>query len=293
MKKVLVTGGTGIIGVNLINRLKQNPDLDIDSHSSSCYSLLYMPSCKRIGGAGKYDIIYHLAGYGQPKKFNINPELTHQLNTTAIHNLLQRKLKSNGRFIFMSTSEIYNGGYSNKETDAITLNPSNPRGCYTSGKLCGEEILRYSGVNATVIRICLAYGPGFKVGDTRVLYELVHKALTTGCINLMDQGLAFRNYIYIDDALDMLFKILDKKQKGFQLYNIGGKQSIRIIDVAHIISELTGAKVIPGPASGTLVGSPDFAGVNIDKFEDEYGPQSFVDIKTGIRNCIEWYRSIL
>ena len=123
-KKILITGASGLIGVYLVSCLKQimkthNIDIfvwvqnDIDIIFSDIFhdctiiknditdisSFLKLP---------EFDCIIHAAGYGQPDKFMDDKIKTISLNTTSTIELFN-KLKTNGKFLFISTSELYSG----------------------------------------------------------------------------------------------------------------------------------------------------------------------------------------
>ena len=97
-------------------------------------------------------------------EFMQNPVKTLQLNTSTTL-LLFEKLLPGGKFLFISTSELYSGLSHPPFTEQQigTTNTTHPRACYIEGKRCGEAIVnafREQGVNAKSARLALAYGPG-------------------------------------------------------------------------------------------------------------------------------------
>ena len=90
----------------------------------------------------KFDVVIHSAGYGQPDKFMANPMLTLSLNTLVTEQLL-RLVNQNGKFLFVSSSEIYSG-LSNppfKESQSGTTNTNHPRAPYIEAKRTGEAMV--------------------------------------------------------------------------------------------------------------------------------------------------------
>ncbi|NCX26380.1 MAG: NAD-dependent epimerase/dehydratase family protein, partial [Burkholderiaceae bacterium] len=81
--------------------------------------------------------------YGQPQKFCEKPDKTFALNTISLI-FLSEKVKKDGQFIFLSTSEIYAEGDGNKEDSIISINPNNGRNCYILSKIFGETFLSLS-----------------------------------------------------------------------------------------------------------------------------------------------------
>lgn len=138
------------------------------------------------------DVIIHAATYGQPAMFMENPLATLKLNTTATFVLLD-KLLPGGKFLFLSSSEVYSGltNAPFTENQIGTTNPAHPRSCYIEAKRCGEAICsvyRANGIDAKSVRLSLAYGPGTRVGDKRVINSFIEQALRAKVIRLLDRG---------------------------------------------------------------------------------------------------------
>ena len=296
-KDVLVTGASGVIGYNLVHSLK-NAGANVTAlfrtkrekpFDFSDVELILVDVCdlEEIARLPRYDAVFHLAGFGQPKLFTKDKVKTFELNTYPIPTLME-KVKSGGHFLFMSSSEVYGSGSNHREDDAIQFVDSN-RSCYVLGKLVGEFLVQNSqerGINVKSVRICLAYGAGFTKDDTRVLTELIFKGLNHKNVNLMDDGAALRKYIYVNDALEMISNIM--LNGSHQVYNVGGLESISIKTLAESIAKHTGSTVEFGPAYNSLAGSPNEAGVNIQRYLNEFNALEFTTINEGIEKCVEW-----
>lgn len=306
-KKILITGATGIIGIQIYKFLKKYKTTIhihyLNEMDEEILKVFKEVTFKRfdITNLNKlnrleddYDIIFHCAGYGQPQKFTKDPEKTFTLNTFSLMTLA-KKVKTGGHFLFISTSEIYSNNENTNENEFIKINLNNSRNCYILGKICGEQSLEWiakkRNFNFKNIRVCLAFGPYFKRCDTRVLSELIFKALINKEIKLIDDGSALRKYIYVEDAVKMIFNILINGKQN--IYNIGGKEEISILNLAKIISSITKSKIIIGKNENKLLNSPSFAGVCIDRYENEFGKISLTSIEEGIKKSIKWAKKIL
>ena len=280
MKTCLVTGAYGLVGSTICRILKeQYPDLDV-----SKVKLDNVPK-------GQYDYIIHAAGYGQPQMFGKDKAKTIEINTELTDWLLRTHLKKTGSFMFISSSEVYSGVQGPHSEDMIgTTSPQHPRACYIEGKRCGEAICmayKEQGYDVKIARLALAYGPGTKKGDTRVLNQFIEQALTMGRILLMDKGEAERTYCYVGDAAEMILDILFKGKDV--VYNVGGLSEVTIANLAALIATMTGVDFILGNKS--LEGSPPDVRLDLRKTLREF-PRDFVSLYDGLNNTIEYQKHL-
>ncbi len=311
-KTILITGASGLIGVYFLACLRDlvlNQKVSIDVHAViQSEPLPYLSELFAYPGATFHrgdmtdaafcaslpeaDYIIHAASYGQPGRFMENPVKTLQLNTASTF-LLFDKLKSGGKFLFISTSEVYSGlpNPPYREDQIGLTNTTHERSCYIEAKRCGEAICnayRSRGVQAKSARLCLAYGPGTKPHDARVINTFIYKALQ-GNIDLMDQGTAKRTYCYVADAVEILWHILLKGNDA--IYNVGGMSKTTIAELANKIGEYTGVPVVfPEDSKKTLTGAPDDVCLNMEKAKNEFGKSEYVSLDEGLKNTIEWQK---
>jgi len=310
-KSILVTGASGLLGTYFIATLKEicrqldSPPLVIaviHSPLAPFQENLFdfkqlnvwegdLTSIEFCHSLPRVDYIIHAAGYGQPAKFTQDQLRTLKINTMTTL-LLAEKLHPNGKFLFISTSEVYSG-LSNppfSETQIGTSNTLHARASYIEGKRTGEticNIYRNNGLNFKSARLALAYGPGTKNGDRRVLNELIKKAFE-GKIELVDQGQAWRTYCYVSDAVETMWEILLHGTES--IYNVGGKSRTTIAQLAEQISKLLEVSVkIPDIERG-LTGAPDDVYLNLSKIETEFGKTKFVNLEEGLSRTIAWQK---
>lgn len=309
-KTILITGASGIVGTYFLECLHhlsavQKMNLQVlavmknepPAHLLECLSL---PNIRILRGdladtefyplLPEADFIVHAAGYGQPGAFLANPKATIQLNTTATIALLD-KVKKDGKFLFISSSEVYSGMRNppHKETEIGLTNTDHPRSCYIEGKRCGEAICnayRSAGVDAKAARLCLAYGPGTRPGDHRALNTFIEKALKVRHIRLLDAGKARRTYCYISDAVSIMWRILLEGKES--IYNVGGTSSVTIAGLAQQIGAILNVPVALPENSETLQGAPEDVRLDLTKVEKEFGPLSYVSLQEGLKRTIDW-----
>lgn len=286
--KLLITGAYGLVGSAICKLLEKDfPDIEITK--IKCDEIY---SYGEICFEDDYDYIIHAAGYGQPQKFSENKVRTININTDLTRDLIKYVLKPQGKFLFVSSSEIYSGAPSpHKETDIGTTTPQHPRACYIEGKRCGEAICmayKEQGYDVKIARLALAYGPGTKKGDTRVLNQFIEQALTTGKIQMKDRGRKWRTYLYVEDAAQMLLNVLFKGK--YDVYNIGGESSLSIGDLARSVAHLMGdIEVIEGERG--LEDAPGDVDLMVERYKSEF-PIEFTKIGEGLKKTIEYQKTL-
>lgn len=240
------------------------------------------------------DYILFGAGYGQPAKFMADPLKTLRINTSGLNSVF-RSLARNGRMLYLSSSEIYSGNENPPyvESQAGNTTPQHPRACYIEAKRCGEAICeahnaaKDHGITAVSARVALAYGPGTRKNDDRVINQFIRKALANKAINMRDDGRAFRTYCYVADCVKMLFTIW-LRGKG-SVYNVGGRSTLTIAELADKIGKLCGASVTAPPGSFDD-GAPKVVNMSIAKYMIEFENPVMTDIDRGLERTIAWQK---
>jgi len=312
-KTVLVTGASGLIGTYIlaclnetINRTQRFINVFAVIHSSpptNYFSLFKENNFQFIRGdltdsnfclnLPNADYIIHAAGYGQPGRFMQSPIKTIQINSTVTQSLLE-KLNNHGKFIFLSSSEVYSGlkNVPYKESDIGNTNTNHFRSCYIEGKRCGEAICyayRSQGAEAKSARVALAYGPGTRVGDRRVLNAFIEKGLN-GKINLLDQGKSKRTYCYVADTVEIMWNILLFGKEP--IYNIGGVSTTTIAALAREIGEILNVPVVFPNENNNIKGAPVDVSLDMSLVKHEFNKNDYIPLKVGLARTIEWQKSL-
>jgi len=303
---ILVTGSSGVIGSYLIQKLLQEyPSASLYGTTFQQSSTIHYTNNKNIhlipyslifGLEQKFDQIWHLATYGQPAKFIKNWQQVLNLNTEDIIKLC-RLLKPNGKFLYASSSEIYGSPGLNKETDMPASYTCTPRSIYIDSKRLGESIINslLPKENYRIFRICLAYSPYFLKNDNRVLYELILKALSNNKIQLLDEGSAIRQYLFIEDACKMMIQITNTIYKKLlikntqPIFNISNStEPITIYELAKLIGENLQVPIIKGSKNSNPHAAPKIVKVYPERFLNLFPDFKFTTIRDGIAKvCFE------
>jgi UDP-glucuronate decarboxylase len=304
-KTVLITGATGLLGTNLLACLallkESGMRVEVFGHCHSTpvnhtLQIAERGSFNLVQGSNfkPADIVIHAAGYAQPAVFMSNPAETIGINTTLTQKLLEG-LKPDGRFLFLSSSEVYSGLSSVADELQIgTTNPYHSRACYIEGKRCGEALVnahrKQNGISTASARVALTYGPGTKKHDTRVLNQFIEKALVNKKINLMDSGEAIRTYCYVSDAVETLWNIVLHGTQA--VYNVGGVSIASIAELASMVGHLMSAEVVIPEKSDGSPGASQEVRMSLARIREEFGKTDYVALEAGLKTTIEYQREL-
>jgi dTDP-glucose 4,6-dehydratase/UDP-glucuronate decarboxylase len=313
-KRVLVTGGTGLLGRYIVrtigwaNSIQRNncKILAVGRHISKSdrdfgkkYGVTYVQKdiSKPFSMPGRFDFIFHAAGYAQPAKFIANPLATIRINIDATANLLELAKKSNGVFVFFSSAEIYGemapGMKSASEEYQGLLSTSNPRAVYGEAKRLAETLIaahvRQFGTKGKIVRISHTYGPGITYDDSRVFGDFMRKAAQDGRITMLDAGTSTKTYGYVADVIAMILSVALLGEE--MVYNVGGKDSASIRQLAEYIAKLTNAQVyVPEEISkkAHIGHDPKVVRLNIEKIKRLNNKITFTPLQEGLKKMIAW-----
>ncbi len=302
--KILITGGSGVVGLHLRAALLQSGvpteniictyfSRNIDQLRSIFTGIKFIKysDLKELDD-GIFDLIIHCATYGQPLLYSKMPLETLTLNTCDQFTLL-KKLAPSGAYGFISSSDVYAGNlnFPLKESELGISDPWSERACYFEGKRSGEAIVNAAisaGYNAKAFRLALGFGAGFSVDDQRVLYQFVKSAQLSKIIEMRDAGRAMRTYgSLVDCSRLILMGLLGGRSN---VYNIGGRERCSILELAQIIGGIANVEVIPGPdepISDVLKAAPNEVWLDISRVLQEF-PIALETLDRGLDRVFQW-----
>jgi UDP-glucuronate decarboxylase len=272
---ILISGGTGLIGSFLIDTIMYRNN----EYSMACqiYALgrneekarerftycwnndLFQFIVHDINYPIKSDklrkigYVLHLASNTHPLAYSTDPIGTITTNIIGVKNMLDFSVTYDAdRFAFASSNEIYgeNRGDVEKFDEHYCgyIDCNTMRAGYPESKRCGEALcqayFKQKNLNIVIPRLTRSYGPTLLNSDTKALSQFIHKAIHGENIVLKSAGTQYYSYTYVADAVSGLLTILLSGQTG-EAYNIADEASdITLKDLAAIIAESCGRKVV-------------------------------------------------
>jgi|YNPMSStandDraft_1061717.scaffolds.fasta_scaffold00088_30 UDP-glucose 4-epimerase len=253
--KILVTGGAGYIGTELIRQLVTLQEVEqiflYDNLSRNNYNIFIHSGIKRgkvkfIKGelldsrllkevVKQVDVVYHLAARVSTPMTNESSHLFEQVNHWGTAELVYAIEESSvKKFLYLSSASVY--GASSDEVDINTT--PNPQTFYSISKYRGEQhVARLFNVIPTyIIRCGNVYGYGISMRFDAVINRLMFDASFIKLINIYGDGLQRRSFIYIDTIADILKNILFSDLPS-GIYNAVTKV-LSILEIAEEIKEL-------------------------------------------------------
>jgi len=310
MSNILVTGGLGLIGHNVVANLQQQGHSVVITDTRTTYGIipkdeidyLMTERLKKIQPGKihavdiigdsidwlfekyKFDIVIHMASFPRQKVVNANPRLGAQTMMEGLLNLCEASKKHNvKKFVYISSSMVY-GDFTNDVTEDYDCKP---QGQYGIMKLAGEHLVKdYSRRNCfsyTIIRPSAVYGP-LDVED-RVIAKFMLTAMRGGVLNVNGANETL-DFTYVEDAACGIVAAALSDNTLNKTYNITKSHSRTLLEAAQLALKLAGG--------GTLVVKdkdadfPSRGALNIDAARKDFGYDPKVDVEEGFQKYYDW-----
>ena len=308
--RILVTGGLGFLGINLLKLLVRQCDevICIDHFGSSDsrnfklaqnlgVKIIKHDINKPINFKGNIDQIYHMASRASPVDYQLHPVETSMTGALGTANMLDLARKKNARILFTSTSEVYGDPkeFPQKELYWGNVNPVGVRSCYDESKRFGEALMmayhREFGVDVKIVRIFNSYGPGMRIDDGRVISNFINQAIRDKHLTIYGNGKQTRSFCYVDDTVEGIHTMMNIESFVGPV-NIGNPAEIRILSLAKMILNISKSKskIIfkPLPFDDPVKRIP---GIETAKQRLNWKPK--ISLKEGLIRTIDYYKNLL
>ncbi|MDR3442144.1 MAG: dTDP-glucose 4,6-dehydratase [Legionella sp.] len=329
--KILVTGGAGFIGSalirNLINNTK-NEIINVDKltyaanleslntvNSSERYCFEPVDICcrdelKRIFATYQPDAVIHLAAESHVDRSISGPGEFIQTNIVGTYLLLEaarehwlslpETSKEHFRFLHISTDEVY-GDLDGRDEFFLESSSYAPSSPYSASKASSDHLVnawhRTYGFPVLMTHCSNNYGP-YQFPE-KLIPGLILKALQGQPLTIYGDGLQIRDWLYVDDHVEALYKVLLNGTVG-DVYNIGGFNEKTNLEVVKEICDLL-EELAPVKPAGVLnyidlithvtdrSGHDRRYAIDANKIKETLGWTPRETFHTGLRKTVQWY----
>ncbi|GAA2493759.1 UDP-glucuronic acid decarboxylase family protein [Streptomyces gobitricini] len=239
------------------------------------------------------DLVLHFASPASPADYLRLPLHTLEAGSLGTRHALALAHRSDARFLFASTSEVYGDPQQHPQNERYwgNVNPVGPRSVYDEAKRFGEALTtaeaEVHGTDAGIVRLFNTYGPRMRGHDGRAVPTFVRQALSGEPLTVTGDGLQTRSLCYIDDTVRGILAAAAHGLRG--PVNIGNPTEITMLELARLVIELTGSgseiRFIERPTDDPAVRCPD---ITLARDKLEWEPR--VDAEEGLRRTIAWFR---
>jgi UDP-glucose 4-epimerase len=317
--RILVTGGAGFIGSNLVDALMQqghevtvidnlsvgkagniSHHLEDDRFHFVNDSILNVSTLERL--VRQVDMIYHLAAVVGVKYVVEDPLSAIITNVRGTENVLELAFKYWVKTVVASSSEIY--GKSSRvplheDDDRLLGSTTVSRWSYSDAKAIDEYYaLAYAkkGLPAVVVRYFNAFGPRLDPrGYGSVIAKFLTQALRGEPLTVFGDGEQTRCFTYVSDTVDGTIRAGTVGEAVGQVFNIGSNRETSVNELAHLIRELTGSgsEIVQVPYASAY--GLDFEETrrrvpDVGRARQVLGFEARTSLEVGLQNTMSWFR---
>jgi UDP-glucuronate 4-epimerase len=309
--KIMVTGGLGLIGHNVVSKLEQQGHDVIVTDTKTNYGIIPQDELdyliaerrKKIITDRIYSIdiadhdgidwlirthqpeaVIHLASFPRQKVVNADPPQGSRTMSQGLLNLLEASKAHNvSKFVYISSSMVY-GDFTDDVREDATCRP---QGQYGIMKLAGEWLVqdysRRGCFDHVIIRPSAVYGE-LDVED-RVISKFLSTAMRGGILKV-NGATETLDFTYVTDAADGIVSATLSDQATNKIYNITKSHSWSLIDAANLAVRIVGKGTVE--VRDKDVDFPSRGALNIDAARKDFGYNPQVDIEEGFQRYYDW-----
>ncbi len=317
MKNIIVTGGLGFIGSNLIDLLLKKKfkviNIDKATYSSNLYNTKEFKNSnnykyikcdindkklKKIIFRFKPNCIFNLAAETHVDRSIDNPESFIQSNIVGVYNILEifkeYSKKYRSKLIHISTDEVYGDVLKGRSKENHPYLPSSP---YAASKAASDHLvssyIRTYRIPAMITNCSNNYGP--RQHPEKLIPKLIYNILNNKPLPIYGKGLNSREWIYVEDHCEALLKVYQKGKVG-EFYNIGSNKNLNNLQVCRELIN-TAKKIIELGKKVKISFVKDRPGhdvryaLNSNKIKKKLKWHPKTNFKKGIELTLKWYKN--
>jgi len=322
--RVLITGGAGFIGTNLVKTLLAlHPESQItvldnfvtgrrenvaswsnNEHDADRVELVEHDITdifwlqKFLEENEPWTLILHFASPASPPRYQAEPILTYQVNTATTHELAKAATRMGARMLFASTSEVYGDPLEHPQKESYwgNVNPNGVRSCYDEAKRLGETICgvwhRDFGGDIRLIRIFNTYGPQMDPYDGRVIPDFCLRALQDQPVRIFGDGMQTRSFCFVEDLVDGILKYVSADGLDGETINLGNPQEFTLLELLSELESVLG-KELPREYHPLPGDDPKRRRPDISKAKELLGWEPKISLSQGLHPTVSYFRNVL
>ena len=315
-KKIIITGGLGFIGSNLIELLVKKKyhviNLDKVSYSSNFYNVKDLKINKNYKFI-KCDInnktkifsilkkekplaLFNLAAESHVDRSIDSPYPFIKNNIVGVYNLLEalkkyHKISKKFKLIHISTDEVYGDIINGRTKETYPYKPSSP---YAASKAASDHLV-YSYFHTYKLPVMITncsnnYGP--KQHPEKLIPKIVYNLINNIDIPIYGDGKNSREWIYVKDHCEALFEIFKHGKIG-EFYNIGSNENINNLNITSKLLKIFKDKMIDTKSKIVFIndrpGHDRRYALNSNKLVKELNWKKKIKIEEGLKKTVNWY----
>jgi UDP-glucose 4-epimerase len=303
MSRVLVTGGAGFIGANLLRQLDSSHDVRVldnlvrgsrdllpaDREIDVMVGDIRDPEAVKRAMAGM-DLVIHLAAFGSVVESVTDPVENFEINVRGTFEMLRGAADAGvERFVFASTGGAIMGDQEPPIDERSLPWPISP---YGASKLCGEAYMHAFagsfGIRPVALRFANVYGP-YSAHKKGVITRFIRAALAGGTFEIFGDGQASRDFLHVDDLCRGILAAADSELSDAVLH-LASEKETTINELARLILDLVGSdvEIVHHPKRPGEV-ERNFA--RADRAREILGWEPQLSLREGMAGTIEWFRA--
>lgn len=314
-KKILITGGLGLIGSNIAVKLVEMGarvtilDAMLPLYGGNMFNIHDVRDKVYVNIADIRDqsaldflvkdqqIIFNLAAQVSYTDSQLDPLLDLDINCRGHLLLLDACRRSNpGVKIIFSGSRLEYGQITSQEK-VREDHALRPKSFYGIHKVVGEfyhlMYCKLHGIKTVAFRIANPYGIRHHMKHSKygIVNFFIKKAMENETIEIFGDGCQLRDYIYVEDLVNAMLAAGVSSEADGEVFNLGSGKSVPFIDMAHTVIDVVGRgriKQVPWPENYSIIEGGDFE-CDIGKAESRLGWTPLHDLRTGIEKTFRYY----
>jgi UDP-glucose 4-epimerase len=303
-QNILVTGGRGFIGVNLVQYLANNWQVDVFDNLGRSSPTGWTEGCARmvhgdILDEGKLSSamrgithVVHLAAYGSVVESVGDPATNFDINVRGTFNVLKAASKAGvRRFVFASTGGALIGDAEPPVDENSVPKPISP---YGAGKLCGEAychaFAKSCGLQTVCLRFGNVYGP-HSAHKKGAVTTFIKALMNDEPIVIYGDGSASRDYIHVDDLCTGIKAALEAPLAGGDAFHLASARETTVLELANILRGIAGKPGHPINSKPARRGEVSRNFATYEKAKKILGFEPSWNLEDGLKATWEWFVS--